>query len=304
MSAVVKNKLLLYADDSGILVTGKSKNQIETVLTSELETVSEWLICNKLSLHLGKTESILFGSKPKIRSHSGMEISCNGKIIDAVHSVKYLGATLDQSLSGEPMARSVISKANARLKFLYRKRDFLTQHTRKLLVTSLIQCHFDYACSFWYQSLTQLLKNRLQTTQNKLVRFVLNMDSMSHVGPGQFRYLKWLPVEKRVNQIILGHVFKVKSGIAPDYLGEHFNPVHSLHTHRTRFRVTSCPNPDDPSMLNFNDSGCFCIPKVKGFGKKSFAYQGCVLWNNLPQLIRNITVFKHFKEAVKLHFLS
>jgi len=55
MSAVVKNKLLLYADDSVILVSGKRKDIIESVLGTEMEIVSEWLICNKLFIHLDKT---------------------------------------------------------------------------------------------------------------------------------------------------------------------------------------------------------------------------------------------------------
>jgi len=54
MSAVVKNKLLLYADDSAILVYGKRKDIIESALGTELETVSEWLICNKLPSTLVK----------------------------------------------------------------------------------------------------------------------------------------------------------------------------------------------------------------------------------------------------------
>ena len=66
MSAVVKHKLLLYAHDSAILVAGQNIAQVESLLSRELETVSEWLIGNKLSLHIGKTESILFGSKPYI----------------------------------------------------------------------------------------------------------------------------------------------------------------------------------------------------------------------------------------------
>ena len=66
MTAVVKHKLLLYADDSAILVHGKHIHEVESLLSSELETVSDWLICNKLSLHLGKTESVLFGSKHKL----------------------------------------------------------------------------------------------------------------------------------------------------------------------------------------------------------------------------------------------
>ena len=65
MSAAVKSKLLLYADDSALLVSGKDVKVIEQTLSRELESVRDWLIDNKLSLHLGKTESILFGSNKK-----------------------------------------------------------------------------------------------------------------------------------------------------------------------------------------------------------------------------------------------
>ena len=68
MSGAVCNILLLYADDSAILVADKCLSNIETVLQNELEIVSEWLVDNKLSLHLGKTESILFGSRPRLKS--------------------------------------------------------------------------------------------------------------------------------------------------------------------------------------------------------------------------------------------
>ena len=76
--------------------------------------MSEWLIDNKLSLHLGKTESILFGSQPRLKSKSALNISCKGTAIEGKDSVKYLGAVLEQSLSGEAMVNSIIQKANAR----------------------------------------------------------------------------------------------------------------------------------------------------------------------------------------------
>ena len=72
---------------------------------------------------------------------------------------------LEQCLSGANIVTSVIQKANARLKFLYRKRKFLNLTTKKLLVMSLIHCHFDYACSFWYPGLSKVLKTQLQVTR-------------------------------------------------------------------------------------------------------------------------------------------
>ena len=117
---------------------------------------------------------------------------------------------------------------------------------------SMIQYHFDYACSFWYPGISKFLRNRLQVTQNKIIRFIFQMDPRSHVGADTFRSLRWLPVSKRVEQIILNHVFKVKSGLSPEYMSEQFIPASSVHTYSTRFRET----------------GSFSIPKVKGFGKR------------------------------------
>ena len=137
---------------------------------------------------------------------------------------------------------------------------------------SLFQCHFDYACSFWYPGLTQLLRNRLQVTQNKMIRFVLKLDQRSHIGSDEFKSLGLLPVSKRVDQIILNHIFLIKSGTSPDYMGEHFIPASSVHNYSTRFR----------------ENGNFLFPKVKGFGRKSFAFTGCSLWNRLPPNVKNV----------------
>lgn len=288
MSGAINSKLLLYADDSGILVAGKNRSFIEKQLSEDLELVHQWLVDNRLSLHLGKTESILFGSKVKVNNYGDLCISCSDKAIQSTSSVKYLGAILDQNLSGQSMVSSIIKKANARLKFLYRKQKYLTVHTKKLLVQSLIQCHFDYACCAWYSGLTKLWKNKLQVTQNKLIRFVLNMEKRSHIDQGHFRSIGWLPVDKRVDQIILGHVFKIRNGLSPEYMNQNFVSQVSIHTYSTRS----------------SDNGSYILPKVKGFGIKSFSFLGCKLWNSLPLKIRNLSSLASFKKTVKCHFLT
>ena len=49
-------KLIVYADDSAMLFTHKNPDVISSKLGNVLEKCSDWLIDNKLSLHLGKTE--------------------------------------------------------------------------------------------------------------------------------------------------------------------------------------------------------------------------------------------------------
>ena len=124
MSGVIGNKLLLYADDSEILVADTDISTVENALQTDLQIVSEWLIDNKLSLHLGKTESILFGSKSRLRSGSNLNIECEGSKIEPKDKIKYLGAVFDRTLSGESMVNSILQRANSRLKFLYWKQIF------------------------------------------------------------------------------------------------------------------------------------------------------------------------------------
>ena len=126
-------KIILYADNTAILVSDKHVNAIEARLGTALETISVWLIDNKPSLHLGKTESILFGTKLKLSNCINLNVSYNGINTESKTSVKYLGAAIDNCLSGDSMALNIIQKANCRLKFLYRNGKFLNSHVKRML---------------------------------------------------------------------------------------------------------------------------------------------------------------------------
>ena len=58
MESAVKCKLILYADDSALLVSGKDVKVIQEMLGKELCALTSYLVDNKLSFYLGKTESI------------------------------------------------------------------------------------------------------------------------------------------------------------------------------------------------------------------------------------------------------
>ena len=93
-------KVLLYADDTAILFSHNDTRVISEKLSRMLKSCHEWLVDNKLSLHLSKTESILFGPNRKLRSQfpENFSISCNEINIESKTSVKYLGVMIDQFL--------------------------------------------------------------------------------------------------------------------------------------------------------------------------------------------------------------
>ena len=50
--------------------------------------------------HLGKTECLLFGSKKRLKACDDFRITCDGRTIDRVVNVRYLGVQLDSNLNG------------------------------------------------------------------------------------------------------------------------------------------------------------------------------------------------------------
>ena len=120
------------------------------------------------------------------------------------------------------------------------------------------------------------------------MRFVLDLDSRAHIDPSHFKSLSWLPVHRRVEQIMLCHVFKIKNGLSPDYMGEHFISQDSVHNYSTRL----------------SQKGGYCLPKVKSHGSKSFAFSGIKLWNDLPVELTEINRLQSFKVAIKRHLMN
>ena len=199
---------MLYADDSVILASGSTPQEVTNKLSQDLKSRSEWFVDNKLSLHIGKTEFILFGSRTRLARIEQCQIPFNGTVIKSKQSVKYLGVILDQCLSGEEMALYIIKKISCKLRFLYRQRRFLTQQLRRDLSVALIQSHFDYCRLAWQTTLSKVLKSKLQVLQNKMVRFILDLPPRSHIGHEQLKAVNLLEVESRIKQIRLNYVLK------------------------------------------------------------------------------------------------
>ena len=143
----MQSDLFLYADDTCLAFQSKNVKDIENQLDKDFANICHWFVDSKLSIHFDgdKTKSILFASKRQIKKLQKLEIIY---IQIKQHSrVTYPGCILEERMSGESMAHNVISKVNARLKFLHWKNKYLTPNMCLLLCNALIQPHFDYACS-------------------------------------------------------------------------------------------------------------------------------------------------------------
>ena len=107
-------KLILYADGSAIFMHIKILTLfLENLVLYLINVLRTWLVNNKLSLHLGKTECILFGPKRKLSDFKDFSIVCNNHVIKSPDHVKYLGVIIDNCLSGDYIVDSIVQKVNS-----------------------------------------------------------------------------------------------------------------------------------------------------------------------------------------------
>ena len=224
MPMAVKCDLFLYADDTCLISQSKNVKDIEKQLIEDFGHICGWFVDNKLSIHFGedKTKSFLLAFKCNIKKLQKLEIIYNNIRTKQHSRVTYLSCILEQTMSGESMDNKVISKVNARLKFLHRKNKYLTPNLRHALCNTLIQPHFDYACSAWYPNLSKKLKSRIQTSQNKRIRFCLQLDKTSHISEKEFETINWLSIKERYNQCVNSIAFKYFDNQCPHYLNDVF----------------------------------------------------------------------------------
>ena len=182
-------------------------------------------------------------------------------------------------MSGESMALKVTNKINSRLKFIHRKNKFVTPALRRLLCNALIQPHFGYASSAWYSNLTQKMKSKVQITQNKCIRYCLQIDKTTYVSKNEFETLNWLPVKDRFNQSINSIVFKYFTKQCPSYLNEVFE--------------LACPN----NLRKRNSYLKLVFPFQKtNMGQNALSFIGPSIWNKTPEVLKktnSINIFKH-----------
>ena len=100
-------------------------------MNSDLENLRKWLIANKRSLNVAKTEFLLSGSKPMIKSVSNAHpnVIIENEPIKQVYECKTLGVTVDQHLSLKSNTENICKKIISGISALRRLKEFVDKNT-------------------------------------------------------------------------------------------------------------------------------------------------------------------------------
>ena len=153
----------LFADDTNLTASGESLNDIEIAVNSDLENLRNWLMANKLSLNVAKTEFMLIGPK-RMKTDSTINILIENKQIKQVNECKTLGILIDQHLSWNNNTKNICKKVTAGISALRRVKPFINKETLISIYTAIILPHFDYCCEV-LDVLGKTQSDRLQKLQ-------------------------------------------------------------------------------------------------------------------------------------------
>ena len=269
--AVKNSTTSMYADDTSLCFKSKDLSRLNEAINEDLSHLDTWLISNKLSLNVAKTQSMLVSTKAKKnaldRSNQNIQVKIHGTELEVASKIKYLGVQLDNNLDWKDQVQvqvqAVSSKVSRGLGLLKHAKNFLPFSALTSLYTSIIEPHFRYCCSVWGCAGTTEI-NRLQKLQNRAARIVTNscFDTPSNQ---LIETLGWKTINELIDTESKTMVFKSLNELAPPYLRSLFRKNSQSTSYRLRNTSTDLRLPKKAQKMGRNP---FHL-EVRNFGTAS-----------------------------------
>ena len=278
--AVMDSEVQLYADDTVIFTSGVTPEEAEHKLQPSLDVFSHWCHVNKLSINAGKTKLMVFGTRHKVKKAKKVRLNLEGAPLQIVPTYKYLGFTLDSTLSFNYQVKCIANMVSYKASVLSKIRKFLKEDVALKIYKSMILPYFDYG-DVIYMSANQEGLDKLQRLQNRCLKICKNLNVrfearelhvITKVPKLEFRR------EAHMNNFMHGRLNRLDLVDQRDI--------------RTRLH-------DAPTFLTK-------IPNLEAY-KRAVEYSGAVAWNKLPPHMREIessAVFKNRQKDILLRKIN
>ena len=158
----------MFADDTNITSSGNCIDDVENAVNSDLENLRKWLMANKLSLNIAKTEFQIIGTKQNLKNILGQKPNIH--ILDCpikqVVQCKSLGVILDENLSWKSNTNAICKKISSGIYALKRIKPFVDQKTLMSVYNVIIHPYFTSCCEVW-DEFGETQSMRLQKLHNR-----------------------------------------------------------------------------------------------------------------------------------------
>ena len=190
-----KFSFILYADDTTLIsplcsfchCSHNDMNYVSTMINLELTKISDWFAVNKLSLNAAKTKFMLFHNYQKFINEDDLpHLTINDTVIERVTEFNCLGLTINEFMNWNSHSSKISNKISCTLGVMNRLKRHLPFSSLKLMYSSLILSHLQFAITSW-----GFEWERLSKLQKRAIRIMTNSKYNAHTDP-LFKSLKLL----------------------------------------------------------------------------------------------------------------
>ena len=273
---------ILTASGANLTASGDSMTDVQSAVNSDLENLRKWLVANRLSLNVAKTEFMLIGSKQMIKD-AHPNILIENKQIKQVYECKTLGIIVDQNLSWKNNTKNICKKITAGISALRRVKPFVNKDSLVSVYNAIVRPHFDYCCEVW-DVLGETQSKRLQKLQNRAARVIMGMSNdIDHAIA--LHALGWEELKLMRQKAKAKLMYKILNNMGPESLTNLFTYKSEVTNHKLR-GISSGLYLPQPRTNNM---------------KISFMYDGAHLWNSIPNEIRECKSLSCFQNKIATH---
>jgi hypothetical protein len=235
-NALKVSKPMMYADDTNIFFSGSNINETTNTFNTDLASLTQYLKCNRLSLNISKTHSMLFSLNNTLHD-TKLSLVIDGAVIDTVKTTTFLGVKIDNKLTFAEHLIQTCNKVSKSIGIIYKTSKFVNRATLIMLYNSLILPYLTYCNIIWGKAASQHI-NRLFRLQKKAIRIISNKPPLTHSLP-LFKECTLLTLEDLYIYCTSMFTFKLTNHMLPNPVTQTFHLTPVIHGQNTR-SSTSC----------------------------------------------------------------
>jgi len=268
----------LFADDTCLLIEVNNRLEAAEFINDDLSKIYKWSKQWLINFAPTKTKALIISNKKDLILNPPLFL--NGTQITEVKSHTYLGVTFTRNLRWNEHINTVYIKSKKRLNMLIPLKFKLDRFTLERLYNSYVLPTMDYAIQVWGGTYDSDI-NKLENIHVDGMRLVTGATARSNISK-LYLETSWPSFRECRDCQILNMLYKVKSGLAPDYLKELLPKENCEYI---RYNLRNNKNVRVPAT------------RLESY-KRSFFPFSINLWNRLPIQTRQKPSLEEFKSAV------
>ena len=163
------SKIIMYADDTTIIVTDKSLRNAEKQANIVMGSIYRYFCINKLSINVTKTKYMVFSPHARKKENLDCKILLNDMEVERVCVFKFLGVKIDENLNWEEHKLYICSKIRRNIGIIYKSRHILNYKDLLNMYNSFILPYLLYCLPAWGGSITSK-SDPIIKMQNRIIR--------------------------------------------------------------------------------------------------------------------------------------